>query len=250
MDRVVRRHRLWLCVCSWSCGVAAAIPALAQQAPSPPPVQQIPGAEVIGTTPLPGTGIDRDEVPANVQTLTSSDLRREGSASIVNSLEDQAGSINANDDVVDPFQPDIIYRGFEASPVLGTPEGLAVYQNGVRVNEAFGDSTNWDLIPDLAIRRIDLISSNPVYGLNALGGAVVVTMKDGFTYKGFEGEAAGGSWGQRSFSFEYGTQIADYSAYIAGRIYDDDGWRKFSPDHVQQLYADFGRRWERPQENA
>jgi iron complex outermembrane recepter protein len=210
-----------------------------------PPVETLPMVEVIGTTPLPGTGIDRDKVPAHVQSLTGADLAREGSPSLLNGLIDQAAGINENNNLGDPFQPDILYRGFEASPVLGTPQGLAVYQNGVRVNEAFGDTVNWDLIPDIAIARIDMLSANPVYGLNALGGAVVVTMKDGFTHPGFETEIAGGSFGQRSLLLEYGRQAGNFAGYIAGRVYDADGWRQFSPDQVQQLYADIGARGDR-----
>ena len=193
-------------VAAYSLAVAAAIilPAIAaaQTAPSDsstPTALTLPTVEVIGTSPLPGIGIDRDKVPANVQSVTSSAIsQREGSPSLLNGLTDQTGSVNINANLDDPFQPDVLYRGFEASPVLGTPQGLAVYQNGVRVNEAFGDTVNWDLIPDIAIDRVDIVSANPVYGLNALGGAVLVTMKNGFTYQGFQGELAGGSFGQRS----------------------------------------------------
>jgi iron complex outermembrane recepter protein len=202
----------------------------------------LPPVEVIATTPLPGSGIDVDKVPASVQTLTSSDLEREGTPSVINSLSDQAGSVNMNANLVDPFQPDVLFRGFEASPVLGTPEGLAVYQNGVRINEAFGDTVNWDLIPDVAIDRLDLVTGNPVYGLNALGGAVIVTMKNGFTYQGFESETAGGSFAQRSETMQYGKQVGNFATYIAARWYDEDGWRQFSPDHVRQLYADIAAR--------
>jgi iron complex outermembrane receptor protein len=201
--------------------------------------------EVLGASPLPGAGIDRDKVPANVQTLTSGDLEREGSASLIGGLTDQAGSVNINSTLVDPFQPDILYRGFEASPVLGTPQGIAVYQNGVRINEAFGDTVNWDLIPDIAIDRLDMVSSNPVYGLNSLGGAAVLTMKNGFTYQGFEDEAAGGSFSQRSDEFQYGKQGGHFATYLAGRWFDEDGWRQFSPDHLRQLYADIAVRGDR-----
>jgi iron complex outermembrane recepter protein len=220
--------------------------AAAQTAPSAPlPEATLAPVEVIGTTPLPGSGIDRDKVPANVQSLTSSDLSREGSPSLIQGLADQAGSVNINSALVDEFQPDILYRGFEASPVLGTPEGIAVYQNGVRINEAFGDTVNWDLIPDIAIDRLDIVSANPVYGLNALGGAAVITMKNGFTYQGFEDELAGGSFGQRSEEFQYGKQVDNFSTYIAGRWFDEDGWRQFSPNHLRQLYADIAARSDR-----
>jgi len=196
--------------------------AVAQTLPTPavPPASPaaiLPPVNIIATTPLPGIGIDPDKVPANVQTLDSSDLIREGSPSLLNALSGQAGSVNINDAIVDRFQPAILYRGFEASPVLGTPQGIAVYQNGVRINEAFGDTVNWDLIPDIAIDRFDMVSANPVYGLNALGGAAVLTMKNGFTYQGFEWEAAGGSFGQRGSQFQYGQQSGNFATYLAGR---------------------------------
>lgn len=242
---MLREGLLGVAVATVLVGAAAAqTPALAGNAPATPELNLAP-IEVIGTSPLPGIGIDRDKVPANVQSLTGGDLGREGTPSLVQGLTDQAGSVNINSTLVDEFQPDILYRGFEASPVLGTPQGIAVYQNGVRVNEAFGDTVNWDLIPDIAIDRFDIVSANPVYGLNALGGAVVLTMKNGFTYHGFESELAGGSFGQRSALFQYGTEARGFAAYLAGRVFDEDGWRQFSPDRVNQLYADLGARGHR-----
>lgn len=200
---------------------------------------------VIGASPLAGNAVDRDKIPANVQSLNAADLSREGSASLLGALADQAGGINVNDTLGDSFQLDILFRGFTVSPVLGTPQGLAVYQNGVRVNEAFGDTVNWDLIPDIAIDHVDMVSANPVYGLNALGGALAVTMKTGFSHQGFDGELAGGSFNQRSLAFEYGLQSDGFAAYIAGRSFDSSGWRQYSPDHLRQLYADIGFRGER-----
>ena len=216
-------------------------PAIAQVA-STSAQQPIETVTVIGTTPIPGICIDIDKIAGNVQTVTASDLTREGSASATSALNDQLGSVSINDNLDDPFQPDILFRGFEASPVLGTPEGLAVYQNGVRINEAFGDSLNWDLITDMAVDRITVVSANPVYGLNALGGAVIVSMKNGFTSDGSEIEASGGSWGQRSVSAEYGGSDGPFGFYIAGRLLQESGWREFSPDTLEQLYADMSYR--------
>src|SRR5271170_933164 len=213
--------------------------------PGSVPGPALPTIVVIGTSPVPGLNIDIDKVPGNVQSLSAADLQQDSTPSIINGLATRLGSVNINDTLADPFQPDILFRGFEASPVLGTPQGLAVYQNGVRVNEAFGDTVNWDLIPDVAIDRIDIVSSNPVYGLNALGGAAVVTMKNGFTYQGFESELAGGSFGQRSATMQYGAQAGNFAAYIAGRYFDSDGWRQFSPDNLKQVYADIGARGDR-----
>jgi iron complex outermembrane receptor protein len=203
-----------------------------------PPSTLVEPVTVVGTTPVPGVGIDRDKLPETIQVLDADSLTHVGSAGVTAALDARLGSISINDNLDDPFQPDILFRGFEASPVLGTPEGLAVYQNGVRINEAFGDSLNWDLFPDIAVRRVTVVSSNPVYGLNALGGAVVVDMKDGFSDPGGEAEVSGGAWGRRAGSVQYGVNSGPFAFYVAGRILNEDGWRQRSPDYVRQLYAD------------
>lgn len=197
---------------------------------------------VIATSPLPGTGIDVDKLPNVTQTVTGADLQREGIANATGTLNEQLGDVSINDNLDDPFQPDILFRGFEASPVLGTPAGLAVYQNGVRINEGFGDTLNWDFVPDTAVDRIDVVSANPVYGLNALGGAVIVTMKNGFSFDGVQADASGGSWGQRQGSLQFGANDGTFGIYAAARGLNEDGWRRFSPDSLRQLYSDLGYR--------
>jgi iron complex outermembrane receptor protein len=192
---------------------------------------------VVQATAIPGNEIDVDKVPGNVQTLYSADLSRNGSASLTEAMDSRLGSVNINANLDDPFQPDILYRGFEASPVLGTPQGLAVYQNGVRINEAFGDTVNWDLFPDIAIKQVDIVSANPVYGLNALGGAISVSMKNGFEYRDSDLEVSGGSFGQRAVAAQYGTHSDHWGFYLAGKALDQDGWRLFSSDRLRQLYA-------------
>ena len=200
---------------------------------------------VIAATPLPGTKMQVAKVPYEVSTLSSDDLDLSGPPSLANGLASRLGSVNVNDDLDDPFQPDILYRGFTASAVLGTPEGLAVYQNGVRINEAFGDSVNWDLIPDNAVARVDVVGSNPVYGLNALGGAVVVSMKNPFDRPGATAGAYGGSFGQRAGDFTYGVHSDHVGWFVAGRALDQDGWRQISSDRLLQLYSDLAWRGDR-----
>jgi iron complex outermembrane recepter protein len=198
----------------------------------------LPQVVVVGSTPVPGMNIDADKIPGNVQSLNAADLSEDGVASLINGLSTRLGSVNINDTLADPFQPDILYRGFEASPALGTPQGLAVYQNGVRINEAFGDTVNWDLFPDIAISRVDIVSANPLYGLNALGGALSVTMKNGFTFQGADAELSGGSFNQRQGSAEYGVNSDAFGFYGAARILDQDGWRLFAHDSIRQYYVD------------
>jgi len=214
------------------CASAWALP----ESSTPAPV--LPEVSVIGTTPMPGTRIEADKVPGNVQSVFSADLWQDGTASLISALATRLSSINIEDTLADPFQPDILYRGFEASPVLGTPQGLAVYQNGVRINEAFGDTVNWDLIPDIAIDRVDIVSSSPLYGLNALGGAMTVNMKNGFTFEGADGELSGGSFNQRTGSAQAGFNRGVFGLYAAARLLDQDGWRLFSHDSLRQYYLD------------
>jgi iron complex outermembrane receptor protein len=237
---MIGRVGLWILM-----GVALpAVAAVAQTAGEAPPgataVTTLPTVEVIGATPLPGVGVPRDEVPANVQTLPPPQASQQGPAALTSRLDERLGSVNIDDNQDNPFQPDVQYRGFEASPVLGTPIGVAVYQNGVRLNEPFGDNINWDLIPQFAIDRLDVFPTNPVFGLNALGGALVIGMKNGFNFHGGEAEAAGGSFGRQQYTLQYGKQIGDFAAYIGASADNDAGFREFSPSQVRQLYADIG----------
>ena len=96
-----------------------------------------------------------------------------------------AASASLNAPTGNPYQPDLTFRGFTASSLLGTPQGLSVFQDGVRINEAFADVVNWDLLPRNAVASMQLLpGSNPVFGLNTLGGALTMAMKDGFAFPG------------------------------------------------------------------
>jgi iron complex outermembrane receptor protein len=110
------------------------------------------------------------------------------------------------------------------------------------VNEAFGDAVNWDLIPDFALSRLDVVGANPVYGLNALGGAVVVTTKTGFDYHGGDAELSGGSFGNRSAVAQFGMERGPLGFYVGGKALDQSGWRVRSSDSVRQSFADVGMR--------
>ena len=200
----------------------------------------LPAVEVVGTSPLPGLGIDHDKVPSNAQSLPAPDITTQGPTSFTTQLNQRVGSVNIEENQGNPFQPNVVYRGFEGSPVLGTPVGIAVYQNGVRLNEPFGDNINWDLIPNFAINRSSIIPTNPIYGLNALGGAFAIEMKNGFNYHGGEADFAGGSFGQNQSTLQYGQQYGNVGAYIGGNAFNEGGYRKLSPSHVRQLHADIG----------
>jgi iron complex outermembrane receptor protein len=191
---------------------------------------------VVGTTPLPGTAVAVDELPGEVHSLELA--AGPGPRTATEALAGRFAGIGLEDALGDAFQLSLAYRGFAASPQLGTPQGLAVYQDGVRLNEAFGDVVNWDLVPAFAIRRIDIASANPAYGANALGGAVVFTMKNGVTDRGFTADLAGGSFGARAATLEVGGRDGALAWYLGGRALEEDGFRRFSANSLRQLYAD------------
>ncbi|WOJ88752.1 TonB-dependent receptor [Methylocapsa polymorpha] len=225
-----------------SLSALAAPQALAQET-APASVVALPEVEVVSTTPLPGGGgEDRDKIPSMVQTVTAPDFERTRSPNVTDTLEQRVPAIFVDDINGNPFSQELQYRGFFASPQQGQPQGLAVYQNGIRINEAFGDSVNWDLIPPQAISRTEVFTSNPIFGLNALGGAISIEMKNGFTWQGLEAQVMGGSYGRVSGLFEYGKQVDNYSFYVTADAAHDDGWRYFSPSSLVRLYGDVGYR--------
>jgi iron complex outermembrane recepter protein len=209
-------------------------------------VQALPQIDVVSTSPLSGSGsgIDRDKVPALVQSVRSEDIERANSQNITDTLFQRVPGVSTSDQQGNSFQTDIRYRGFVASPVPGQPQGLAVYMNGIRINEAFGDTVNFDFIPTNAIDRADIQSNNPVFGLNALGGALNLQMKNGFTWQGFEVEALAGSNQRGSGGLQYGVQKGDVAAYVAVQGLTDHGWRYQSPTRLARVYGDIG--WRRP----
>ncbi|PWC52769.1 TonB-dependent receptor [Azospirillum sp. TSO22-1] len=230
----MRRSVLGACVIgSGTVGMALAA--------DPAPVTLAP-VEVTATTPLAGAGIEADKVPVNVRRLTETDLSERGAPDLLGTLETRLPSVNANAAQNNPFQPDLQFRGFTASPLIGNAQGLAVYQNGVRVNEVFGDTVNFDLIPDIAIQDMDVVPATPAFGLNALGGALNIRMKDGFTSPGGQLILQGGSFGRVQGALEYGMQAGDYAGYIAGQALHERGWREHSPSTLRQMYGDVGVR--------
>lgn len=211
---------------------------------APRPVRNVRRVFVYPTSPTPtaGSGIDVDKVPAGINALGVAQIQRTGSLNIADVLQQQVPGIVISEVSGNPFQPDIQFRGFVASPIAGTPQGLAVYQNGVRINEAFGDMVNWDLIPTAAIRSVTVVTNNPAFGLNALGGAVNIQMKNGFTYQGAEIDTMGGSFGRIQSSAQWGKQVEKFSVYGALEGLRDGGFRNFSESKVRRFYGDVGYR--------
>ncbi|MGB9150924.1 MAG: TonB-dependent receptor [Burkholderiales bacterium] len=202
---------------------------------------EVPKIEVVGTTPLPGIGVPVEKVPANVQSTGAEKIGKQKALGIADYIDQNGGSVTAGAGQNNPFQPDISFRGFAASPLLGTPMGLSVYMDGVRINESFGDVVNWDLIPQSAVSSVQLIpGSNPVFGLNTLGGALSINTKSGLHYPGYRAQAYGGSFGRKAFEFDAGGRSDKLDYFVTGNFFDERGWREHSTSSVKQLFGKFG----------
>lgn len=194
--------------------------------------------EVIGTTPLHGVGLPADQIPANVQSATNEDIERVQALDLSDFMNKTLGSVSLNQAQNNPFQPDLKFRGFTASPLVGNSQGLSVYLDGVRVNEPFGDAVNFELIPESAIASMNLMpGSNPLFGLNTLGGALSMQTKDGFSHEGHSFEAYTGSWDRHSATIESGGNDGNWGYFITGSHTEEDGWRDESPSDLDQFFG-------------
>src|ERR1700691_4767167 len=234
--------------CALTALVYMTIPALASAADAntaaasnPATVQELQQVIVIGNAPLPGFGLPLNQIPSNVQTANGTDMQREQTTDVADYINNNFSGVNVSESAGNPLQLDIYYHGFTASPLLGTPEGLSVYVDGVRVNESFGDTVNWDLIPESAINTVSLISgSNPVFGLNTLGGALSIQTKSGHDNPGTEIEAYGGSFGRRSVQAESGGESGAFDYFLTGTYFDETGWRNLSSTRIWQGFGKIG----------
>ena len=198
---------------------------------------------VVGSTPLGGADLTLDQIAAPVQTASADDLDRAHALDLTAYMNRALGSVYVNDVQSNPLQPDINYRGYTASPLLGTPQGLSVYLDGVRLNQPFGDVVSWDLIPRAAIKSLTLMpGSNPVFGLNSLGGALSLRSKNGYTDPGNSVQLTYGSNSRRLVELASGGSAGQWSWYATANQFKEDGWRAYSPSEAKQLFAKLGWR--------
>ncbi len=190
------------------------------------------------------------QVPAAVHVVEGAEIANVRKFNLGEALQRTAPGVIINDVGGNPGFPEINYRGFNASPFAGVPQGLAVFQGGIRVNEMWGDTVNWDLIPSIAIDRVAIETGNPLYGLNAIGGAIVLDMKNGFTWQGAEVDVRGGSFMRRLGTFQFGKQVGDFAVYAAGEAMGDKGYRYFSGSNVKRFYGDVGYKAEQGEVHA
>jgi iron complex outermembrane recepter protein len=188
---------------------------------------ELPPIEVVGSIrpsagPTVGSG-----VPARVTTLGAEDVDAYEPRVLSDAVRQVAG-FSTYDDLGSPYKLNISSRGFYSSPVVGLPQGVAVFLDGIRMNEPEASQINFDLLPMDHIQRIEVLSGNgSLLGRNALGGAInlVTARGTGPTRANFE--ASGGSFGMfRGEANVSGLTPGGFDWYMGGNYNREDGWRK------------------------
>ncbi len=199
--------------------------------------------QVINTSPLPGIGIEKNKLPYEVQSVNSETVKASNNLNISEFMNENFNGVNINDIQGSPYQADVTYRGSRASAILGAAQGLSVYMDGVRVNEPFGDVVNWDMLPEAAFDNVTLVpGSNPIYGLNTLGGALAFTTKSGLTTQGNELGLSLGSYGRAKVDLTHGSKSSDgYHRFVAASAFNEKGWRDHSNGSLQNIFVKAGR---------
>lgn len=206
-------------------------------------VEILESMEVIDITPTHSVGIDPRDMPSSVLRITETELKWSLSLGLTDVMNRALGSFLINDAQGNPMQPNVQFRGFTSSPILGLPQGLAVFQNGIRMNEPFGDTVNWDLIPLVGISSVNVMAgSNPMFGLNTLGGAISIRTKNGFSHPGNHIKLYGGSFGRLSAQFQSGANKGAFGYYVAAHHFQEVGWRDFSESEASNFMGVFSWR--------
>lgn len=184
----------------------------------------------------PGAGVDGDDALG----LSRGDIARSGRPDLIGALARQLPGVTLQDAQGNPWQPIVVYRGQTASGAQGQSQGLAAYLDGARFNLPFGDTVSLDLIPDAALRTVQLLDSSPVYGLNALGGALVLETATGRSDPGVTAVSSAGAFSAGDFSVAGGGAAGRWSAFGAVQLRGERGWRDFSSSRLASGYADVG----------
>ena len=199
--------------------------------------------DVYSSSPLPSIGLPKNMVPANIQTINSNELDAQSGVSIADFMVNNLQGVTVNEVGGNPFQLELNFRGYNATPISGNPQGLSVYIDGIRANQPFSNTVLWDLIPNFSISNMQMVAgSNPVYGLNTLGGAMSMQTKSGQNFKKEVVDVSAGSWARNTSVVEVGGVLADSNMdyYIGFEHFNENGWRKFSPSHVNQIFGKLG----------
>ncbi len=200
----------------------------------------------VTATPIPGTTIDAAQLPYMVQSASNAELSRGRSNNLSDLLQRRFVGVDGNDVQGSAFQNDLTFHGFRASALPGASQGVSVYLDGVRFNEPFADIVSWDMLPEAAISAVTLMpGSNPLFGPNTLGGALVLSTASGLTAPGLQGEVSIGSGARKRLDASYGVAGADgWHGFVALTGFDENGWRAASEGRLGTVFGKVGKQGE------
>jgi outer membrane receptor for Fe3+-dicitrate len=157
-------------------------------------------------------------------------------------LESQPG-ISLYDDLGSRFKPTLIARGFTAGPVVGLPQGISVFVDGVPVNEPDAGQVNFDLLPLQHAAEVELLSGTASHlGPNSLGSAINIVTRRGGTAAVGETVFDIGSEGGYSAGISYEGEISPGWNYYSGGTYSRErGWRQMTRGHRENAFGNLGR---------
>jgi outer membrane receptor protein involved in Fe transport len=206
-----------------------------------PPIEVV--GSILGTTgPRVGSGI-----PARTATITREELEASEPRLLSDMLVTQAG-ISSYDDLGASYKLSLSSRGFYASPIVGLPQGISVFLDGIRQNEPDAAQVNFDLLPMEHVTRVELLSGTAsLLGRNSLGGSVNLVSNSGGGPTRGELEVSGGNY--KTFGVDgsvAGSLGAGRWGYYAGGGYDrEDGWRQETGAEQYSGFFNLGRYAER-----
>src|SRR2546428_3087824 len=172
--------------------------------------------------------------------LDAQDLDARGVRSLADALEQLPG-VTTSDELGATAQLDVSLRGFQVSPVIGLPQGVTVYVDGVRANEPDAHEVNFDLLPLEDVERVDVVYGPSVLlGRNALGAAVNLVTRRGGVPASRELEASAGSWGRYELKAHAGARRGVWDYYVGARYEHETGWRQDTRSRIGTLFAKVG----------
>ena len=202
---------------------------------------------VFSPGPLPSIGISTDIIPGSVYVIKPQDVEQQAGVSHADYLINNVQGFSIIEVGGNPWQPDVQFRGYSAGSIMGNPIGLSIYVDGVRENQPFSDVMLWDTVPMWAISGTQVVAgSNPIYGLNTLGGAIAFQTKNGKLFNKGRISATAGSWDRTAGLIEYGGVLKDSNIdyYFGYNHTSENGWRDYSPSHLNQAFGKIGKDFE------
>ena len=211
-------------------------------APDTSLTQQLPAVQVIGSVLHAAGPAIASGVPARVSVLSRADVRSRRPRLLSDALARGPG-VSLYDDLGSASKPTLVTRGFTASPVVGLPQGVSIFLDGVPVNEPDAGQVNFDLLPLEHIERIEFLSGTAsLLGPHSLGGAVNLMTRHGEGDRGGELELVAGSHDHYAATVSHGGRGPKGWSYYAGGGYSTEGgWRQLTGARQLHGLVNIGR---------